>query len=150
MMTPTKKNKPVVHTLMFVCMWFSIHACTQPGHPPEISGDIMQWHKVTLTFEGPEAAESDTINPFLDYRMTVTFSNGNETLVVPGYFAADGDAGNSGATTGNKWRCHFVPPGTGEWNWSVSFRSGPGIAIDDLSTAGEACCFNGEAGSFTV
>ena len=149
-MTPTKKNKPVVHTLMFVCMWFSIHACTQPGHPPEISGDIMQWHKVTLTFEGPEAAESDSINPFLDYRMTVTFSNGNETLVVPGYFAADGDAGNSGATAGNRWRCHFVPPGTGAWSWSASFRSGPGIAIDDLSTAGEACCFNGEAGSFTV
>jgi hypothetical protein len=150
MLKPATGRNHVVHSFLFVYFLFALHACTQPGHPPEISGDLMQWHKVTLSFEGPEAAESDTINPFLDYRMTVTFSNGNETLVVPGYFSADGDAGNSGAITGNQWRCHFVPSGTGEWSWSASFRSGPGIALDDLSTAGEACYFDGEAGSFTV
>ena len=150
MITPAARKSHFVHTLLFVSIWFSIHACTPFHHKAVISGELMQWHRVTLTFEGPETGESATANPFLDYRMTVTFSNGKETLVVPGYYAADGVAGNSGADTGNKWRCHFMPPGTGEWSWSASFRNGPGIAIDDRPVAGEACCFDGATGSFIV
>ena len=38
-----------------------------------ISGELRQWHKVTLTLEGPHASEDGTLNPFLDYRMQVTF-----------------------------------------------------------------------------
>ena len=43
---------------------------------PAISGDLRQWHKVTLTFTGPQASEADSNpNPFTDYRMTVTFTH---------------------------------------------------------------------------
>jgi hypothetical protein len=116
----------------------------------EISGDLKQWHKVTLTFDGPESAEQSKINPFLDYRMTVTFSNGKKTFIVPGYYAADGDAGNSGADSGNKWKCHFVPSSTGEWTWKVSFREGDKIALNDLPKAGKASYFDGETGNFNI
>ena len=62
-----------------------------------ISGELRRWHKVTLTLNGPSASETGTPNPFLNYRMNVTFTNGGLTYTVPGYFAADGNAANSSA-----------------------------------------------------
>src|SRR5689334_3195636 len=72
------------------------------GANPEvaISGELKQWHKVTLTLTGPQADEvSSTPNPFMDYRMTVTFGHesGSPSYSVPGYFAADGNAANTSA-----------------------------------------------------
>ena len=95
-------------------------ACAMPGaaqrrdaSPSDvaISGELKQWHKVTLTLTGPQADESSTEpNPFTDYRMTVTFAHesGTPTYRVPGYFAGDGNAANSSATSGNKWRAHVA------------------------------------------
>jgi hypothetical protein len=60
-----------------------------------VSGELKRWHKVTLTQDGPSSSESATPNPFMDYRMTVTFSNGSLSYSVPGYFAADGNAAES-------------------------------------------------------
>ena len=41
-----------------------------------VSGELRQWHKVTLTFNGPQASETDSSpNPFTDYRMTVIFTH---------------------------------------------------------------------------
>jgi hypothetical protein len=88
-----------------------------------ITGELKQWHKVTLTLDGPAASETGSPNPFTDYRMTVTFTHGSGSPVyrVPGYFAADGDAAESSATEGNQWRAHLSPDKTGEWRWAVSF-----------------------------
>lgn len=119
-------------------------------HSAQITGELKQWHKVTLTFDGPESSEQASNNPFMNYRMQVTFSNGQQTLVVPGYFAADGDAANSSAIAGNKWRCHFIPSTTGTWTWSVAFRQGFKIAVSDLPMAGQACSFDGATGSFKI
>ncbi len=49
---------------------------------------------------------------------------------VPGYFAADGDAANTSATSGNKWRAHLSPDKTGRWNWRIVLRHrGTGVAL---------------------
>ena len=103
-----------------------------------ISGELQQWHKVTLTIDGPNASEDGDPNPFLDYRMQVTFRHAATglTYVVPGYFAADGDAANTSATSGNKWRAHLAPDHAGQWTYSVSFRKGPDVAISDDAEAG--------------
>lgn len=61
-----------------------------------ITGEPKQWHKVTLTLDGPFAREnSPEPNPFTDYRMKVVFAHesGTPRYTVPGYFAADGNAG---------------------------------------------------------
>ena len=116
----------------------------------DVIGELKQWNKITLNFEGPASSEDADPNPFLNYRMMVTFSNGDQTISVPGYFAADGNAAESGATAGNKWRCHFVPPETGEWAWRASFRRGPNTALNDQASAGEASGFDGESGTFNV
>jgi hypothetical protein len=103
-----------------------------------VSGELRQWHKVTLTLDGPQADESaGDPNPFLDYRMTVTFvhESGAPVHNVPGYFAADGDAANSSATRGNKWRAHLSPDRTGRWDWRIAFVSGKGVAVDASAAA---------------
>src|SRR5262245_66054674 len=92
--------------LLIVACVSGASAWRQTASAASVSGELKQWHKVTLTFDGPAAKETDdTPNPFLDYRMTVTFvhESGAPTYLVPGYFAADGNAANSSATSGSKW-----------------------------------------------
>ncbi|MEM8947239.1 MAG: DUF5060 domain-containing protein [Planctomycetota bacterium] len=118
-----------------------------------VSGDLMQWHKVVVDFTGPTSSETATTNPFTDYRLDVTFTHqGNgQSYVVPGFYAADGDAANTGATAGSTWRVHFAPDATGTWAYSASFRAGSDVAVDDSPSAGiSAGFFDGAAGSFVV
>ena len=104
-----------------------------------VTGELKQWHDVVLTFNGPRSDEADEVNPFLDYRLDVTFAQGDQQYIVPGYYAADGNAGQTGATDGNKWRVHFLPPEPGTWTYTASFRTGPDIALDSgMATAGQA------------
>ncbi|MEM8484719.1 MAG: DUF5060 domain-containing protein [Bacteroidota bacterium] len=117
-----------------------------------LTGELKKWHPITLTFDGPEAAESGTPNPFRDYRLSVTFTHAGSgaSMVVPGFFAADGNAGETGAISGNKWRVHFTPHETGTWQYSASFRSGSDVAISLDENAGTATGFDGAAGSFDI
>jgi hypothetical protein len=118
-----------------------------------ISGEVKRWHRVSLTFEGPATDEKATPNPFTDYRLDVTFDHpeSGDRRTVPGFFAADGDAAESGATSGDKWRVHFSPSQPGEWRWRVSFRSGPDVAMADDVTAGQPWApLDGRAGTFSV
>jgi hypothetical protein len=98
-----------------------------------IYGEAMKWHRVTLAFEGPDATEGDNPNPFLDYRLDVKFTHtqSGKTFVVPGYYAADGFAGETSADSGKIWRVHFSPPETGGWQWTARFIDGENVAVDD-------------------
>jgi hypothetical protein len=116
----------------------------------QLSGELQQWHRVTITFDGPGTGETATPNPFRDYRLNVTFTNGNRKFVVPGFYAADGNAGESSATAGNKWRVHFMPDAVGEWRYAASFRSGSDVALSTDANAGKAVAFDGASGTFTV
>jgi len=123
------------------------------GAPPSISGDLQQWHKVTLTFDGPQANETDTNpNPFTDYRLDVTFTHesGSPRYVVPGYFAADGNAAETSATSGNKWRAHLSPDKTGKWSYQVSFKKGAKVAMDSATAGTPVPELNGLLGDFNV
>lgn len=112
--------------------------------------DAQKWDKVVLTFEGPESAEDAGVNPFTDYRLNVTFSNGEKTYMVPGYFAADGDAGETSATSGKVWKVVFRPDEPGEWTYTASFRIGENIAVDSNPDAGESLAFDGTQGKINV
>lgn len=115
-----------------------------------IDGELKVWHTVTITFDGPNTNEQASDNPFLNYRLNVTFTNGNTSYVVPGYYAADGNASNTSADSGNKWRVKFTPNKTGTWTYKVSFRKGNNIAINDDLNAGQPVSFDGETGSFNI
>ncbi|UCE99471.1 MAG: DUF5060 domain-containing protein [Planctomycetota bacterium] len=115
-----------------------------------VTGELKKWHRVTLTFDGPKTSEDATPNPFLDYRLNVIFANGQDCYIVPGYYAADGAAGESSATSGNKWRVHFVPHKSGNWTYIVSFRTGPEIAIHPDPGAGSAGPLDGLTGTIDI
>lgn len=115
-----------------------------------ITGERKQWHRITLTFDGPHAGETGTPNPFLYYRLDVTFSQGRKRYLVPGHFAADGNAAETGARSGNKWRVYFVPDAPGQWRYRVSFRAGPDVAVSADPGAGRPLPPDGATGSFTV
>jgi hypothetical protein len=101
--------------------------------------------------DGPAASEADEPSPFLEHRMDVTFRNGASVVRVPGFFAADGDAADTGASSGRRWRANFTPDSPGTWTYEVSFRSGPGVAVAADPGAGSPVPgVDGLAGSFTV
>lgn len=118
-----------------------------------VSGELKQWHKVTLTLDGPYAHELDNRpNPFRDYRMTVRFTHesGSPDYQVPGYFAADGKAGNSSADSGTKWRAHLSPDKTGQWKYAVKFVQGRDAALNPGAAAKAVTRFSGATGSFKI
>ncbi len=134
--------------LLFVfLLWLPFNLLAQS---PSFAGELRQWHDLTLTFDGPSASETGISNPFLDYRFDATFTQGAISVLVPGYFAADGNAANTSANSGNKWRVHFRPPLTGTWSYTASFRQGTNVAIDANPSAGSPAGFNGSAGTFTI
>ncbi|MEO7412627.1 MAG: DUF5060 domain-containing protein, partial [Opitutaceae bacterium] len=127
-----------------------------PRQPPgdgaaKISGELHPWHKVTLDLAGPFAAETDTVsNPFTDYRYAVTFTHesGSPSYTVPGYFAADGNAANTSATSGTVWRAHLSPDKPGRWTYRVSLVAGAGVAT---AGGGKALApYDGVSGEFMV
>jgi uncharacterized protein DUF5060 len=119
-------------------------------HVALVSGELKVWHAVSVTFDGPASAETATPNPFTDYRLDVTFTDPfGRAHRVPGYYAADGNAGETGASSGNKWRATFSPDVAGAWQYAASFVQGPGIAAE-LTGGASGGFFDGERGSFVV
>ncbi len=125
-------------------------ACRGAG--PVVSGELKVWHTVTITFEGPDAAANGAPNPFRDYRLNVDFTHTatGTSFTVPGFYAADGNAAETSASSGNKWRVRFAPDRGGEWRFVARFRAGPDVAMSLEPDAGSAAAFDGQSGSFHV
>jgi len=98
--------------------------------------DGLVWQPLELTFAGPTASELDLDpNPFLDYRMTVTFVGpSGQRYAVPGFFDTDGNGGDAG----DVWKVRFTPDEAGAWSYSVSFEHGLHLAVADPTTSGES------------
>ena len=126
-----------------------------PIGSPNVVGDLQLWHKLTIVFSnGPSSSESATPNPFTDFRLDVEFRNNNTSTIlnIPGYYAADGNAQHSSATSGRVWHCHFAPTEIGLWSWQASFLTGQNIA---MATPGNVVGssvspIHGSSGSFIV
>ena len=116
----------------------------------KVRGQRATWHPITLDIAGPESSETASPNPFTDYRLVVRFSHAEGSHTVPGYFAADGNAANTGATAGDVWRVHFVPDRPGQWRYHVSMRRATNIVFDVNPEAGEAVRGDGASGSLEI
>jgi hypothetical protein len=118
-----------------------------------VTGELKQWHKVTLTLDGPFAHERDTNpNPFTDCRMTVTFKHesGSPNYSIAGYFAADGNASNTSAEAGTKWRAHVSPDKPGKWTYQIRFVKGLGAAVGESNKTISLKGYHGKSGSFKI
>lgn len=126
----------IVRTIVLVCcLLFTVNPSAGATDSVTIT-NAEHWQPMSLSIVGPHADEQqdledvDKPNPFTDYRMEVEFSQGDARFIVPGYFAADGNAAESSATSGNIWRAHFSPPSTGIWKYRVLFFTGDDVAIN--------------------
>ncbi len=118
---------------------------------PEVRGELKKWHTITLVFEGPETSELAEDNPFLNYRLDVIFIHDQDTFVVPGFYAADGQAAETSAEGGNIWIVRFTPNHVGQWNYRVSFQKGQNVAVEEDSGQGESAGFmDGLEGSLQI
>lgn len=123
---------------------------TQPKSSIEVEGELKQWHKVTLVLNGPETSEWAKDNPFLNYKLEATFTKGEKSYTVPGYYAADGLAGETSAEEGNVWKVHFRPDEVGIWNYKISFRKGKNIVVIDEKNLGDPVELDGIEGSLEI
>jgi hypothetical protein len=122
---------------------------------PVITGELKKWHKVTLTFTGPLTSETADPNPFFHYRFNVVFAHADsgKFYTVPGYYAADGDAANTSASMGDRWRVHFAPDETGQWTYTASFHEYPYVAVSEAKQPARHAktgYMHGATGSFTI
>lgn len=138
------------HLTILIPVLFFLSCTTSTVPDISIEGERMQWHKVTLLINGPETSEYADENPFLDYKLDVTFTRGEHSVRVPGFFAADGRAGESSAREGRTWKAIFRPDEPGTWQYSVSFQKGKNIAILDGDAKGEAVGPHGSEGVIEI
>lgn len=141
--------------------WHSLEICTdgdalvlEPEEPVTgsctITGELNRFGRVELLCQGLAASEADA-STFTDHRFNVTFTQGTKIYRVPGHFAADANAADSGAVAGDKWRAYFMPPTVGDWQYQVSFRSGSNIAVSTNDSAGTPVgALDGKSGNFSV
>jgi hypothetical protein len=135
-------------TKRFLALLLILSSCV-PAYG-SLSGELRKWHKITLGFEGPQTSETASLNPFTDYRLDVTFTHQvtGTTRTIPGYYACDGNAANSGATSGKIWLAHYAPDQVGTWKWQVSFTTGSNVAQNGGGSS--AGFFDNASGSFDV
>lgn len=133
--TPTTENTPAANA----------------SNEEKITSDLpvyQQWHSVTLDFEGPDTSEQDADNPFLNYRLIVTFTQDGREYPIRGYYAADGQAAASGADAGNIWQVKFRAPETGRWQYRARLERGEQIAL--RTGAGDSVPLDNATGTFMV
>ncbi|WP_299119348.1 DUF5060 domain-containing protein [uncultured Winogradskyella sp.] len=136
-------------TTFFLCLTL-FNSCKQK-QDIKVDGELKKWHRVTFNFEGPETSELAENNPFLNYRLDVTFKNKDNTFVIPGFYGADGNAAETSSDKGNVWKVRFTPNAVGEWTYTVSFKKGENIAIAaSLDGAESAGFMNGQTGKFNI
>ncbi|MBD3631327.1 DUF5060 domain-containing protein [Cyclobacterium sp.] len=132
-------------TFLFLSLTISLTLAQQA----KISGELKAYQKLTFSWEGPHATEEE--KTFLDYRLQVVFTGPDgQKMHIPGYFAGDGIADESGASAGNIWRAHLLPLVPGEWTFEARFIQGDQVAISQDPDWSQGSAFHGDTGSFTI
>ena len=98
--------------------------------------EYRQHQSIVLDFETENTSETASENPFTDYRLQVEFQQGDQSFSVPGFYAADGNAAQTGTSLGKVWRVIFTPNSSGTWSYTVSFKKGKHIAAEEDAFAG--------------
>ncbi|WP_303317431.1 Ig-like domain-containing protein [Flavivirga abyssicola] len=130
-----KKINLMTHQLLLLISTMAISLLGY-SQTVEVSGNtpLRKWDKIVVSLTLPSnISESDT--SFRNNRMDVVFTDPNgKTIRVPGFFAADGDAANTNAKTGNKFKAYLRPYETGDWNYQVLYYTGTDVALQEVSS----------------
>ena len=88
--------------ILILILLGSVSCYRNSKYEVEVQGELKRWHKIELIFNGPETSEWDKENPFLNYKLEVSFTKGSKTLTIPGFYTADGITSESSSETNNK------------------------------------------------
>ena len=124
----------------------------------EKAHNFKKWHEVSLDFEGPNTSETAESNPFTDYRLLVEFkyigdsstASSFQSKAIRGFYAADGNAAQTSADSGNIWQVRFSPDQEGLWSYSARLDKGKNIALSSDLNVGERISISNAKGSFRV
>ena len=130
-----------------IFLMISLFGIFSAANAQKVSGELKTWHKVTITFNGPNTSETANPNPFTDFRLDVTFKNGSKTYVVPGYYSGCENPAE-GCSSGNKWKVNFAPDRTGTWSYTATFKKGKDVAINSGGSSGGF--MDGVKGTFNI
>lgn len=111
---------------------------------------VQKGHTLTLSFEGPMTSENADNNPFLNYLLLVEFEHAEDQKTIRGFYAADGNAGETSADSGNIWQVRFSPEKTGSWGYTASLYRGDSISIKLNLEGAEKIGLSNSRGSFEV
>ena len=109
-----------------------------------------KWHTVTLSFQGEETSETAAINPFLDYKLIVDFTHKESQYKIRGFYAADGNAAQTSASSGSVWQVRFTPDKLGEWSYKASLYKGNKVVLETPSESTKKIPLTDASGSFEV
>ena len=139
-------RSPVVLLRVASCLCLSLFSSLAIS--ASVSGQLNKWQPLDIDFQGPLLDESSASpNPFLDYRLTVTFTSpSGRTTDVPGFFAGDGNGGGRGQV----WRARFAADEVGRWSYRAQLRSGTEVAISLDDNAGSSASLEGASGQFDI
>ncbi len=104
----------------------------------------------TLCVTGPQVHEQDAYNPFWHYRLNVNVAWPGGAQTLRGYYAADGDAANTGARSGDQWCVRLQAFEPGVYTYEIQFERGDSLAIRPDAQRGEALPGHGRKSSFRV
>ncbi|PPK88656.1 collagenase-like protein with putative collagen-binding domain [Neolewinella xylanilytica] len=122
----------IVSLLLFTVLLTYCRSTLTYTHP-----DVDKWDKVTLDFPGPETSEDAADNPFVNYRLDVTFREGDFQVTVPGFYAVATGSADSGADSGNLWQVRYRPEREGEWTYTATLVRGDSIYMNPDPEAGK-------------
>ncbi len=137
--------------VIYICAGISLillSACTESSS--EDFPTYSNYHTITLSFQGPETSETAADNPFLNYRLTVSFTHPDTQYIIRGFFAADGQAAETGADAGNVWKVRFTPDRPGSWNYVATLHQEPNIALNPHLNSGNEIALSDASGKFIV
>lgn len=126
-----------------------LNSCSTEKPTPNVQVEGV-YGQQTYCFTGPYLSESSEVNPFLDVRLSLTLGGPEGKRVIPGFFAADGIAAESGARAGNQWCVHARGFAPGTYAGKIAFEQGAGLALENNATIGEPLAGHGQTIVFQV
>jgi len=151
MKTKTNIKRKIISSLLLIMTLLGFATVNGQGTivaERNLNESIKKWHKIELVLAGPNLKEEAAT--YRNYRLDVTFvSPSNKIYKVAGFFDADGDPANSGATSGNVWKARFCAGEVGNWTYVVSFVRGADVAASLTGGTGGTAP-DGQKGNFIV
>ncbi len=144
----TEKIKILCFLFLGILSTFDVKS--QSFNSDNISGELKQWHTISLQFEGPKTSENAIENPFLNYRLSVEFMNDKSQYTIRGFYSADGNSAETSADSGNIWQVNFTPDQIGDWTYTAKLHYGDQIALDDHLENGVEIKLNNAKGTFHI